>query len=238
MGFWDEVVKFGKLIDDVGGDSHFKFRCPRCKEVSTTLGWTDFPSAKQAPQWYRERKFHLCPYCGYPFGIDPDRAYIRRPDGGCTQALPEVEGLYENPPGTFFVIRHHKDTDIYHRCPCCRGKMCNNIYRTQLSDLSSPAALAHGFGPFVCDGQGSKSMFSPQEILELQLPNLVDSLETAVLPQSVVHHMEREIERERKNQLARLGYSAAPQASGRRIAYRRLTIRTDEVIAEEIIYED
>jgi hypothetical protein len=84
----------------------------------------------------------------------------------------------------------------------------------------------------------SKTVFSPQELLELQLPNFVDRLETAVLPQSVVHHMEREIERERKNQLARLGYSAAPRASGRRIAYRRLTIRTDDVIAEEIIYED
>jgi len=46
------------------------------------------------------------------------------------------------------------------------------------------------------------------------------------------------MERKHNNQLARLGYTAAPRASGRRIAYRRLTFRTDEVVAEEIVYED
>jgi len=237
MGFWDELVKAGKAFDDISGNSHWNFRCPRCQKVSTALGWIDFPSAKRAREWYREHVFHTCAYCSYKFGIDPDSAYIRCPNGDCVQATKAVVGVYEG-GGKIFVIRHHKDTDIYYRCPCTRStrrrQICKSYYRIPLSEFS----LAQRFGPFECDGQMSKSMFSPQEILELQLPNLVDSLETAVIPQSVAHQLEREIERERKNQLARLGYSAAPQASGRRIAYRRLTIRTDEVIAEEIIYED
>jgi len=240
MGFWDELVKTGKALQDISGNSQFRFRCPNCGKVGKYENWSNQPPLSEVRAWYREL-ICVCE-CSYQFGVDPDRAYIRLPNGHLQVATEEVEGVYET-EGLFYVIRHHEDTDIYHRCPCTRwssnnGKMCKRYYQTSPNSLFSPAALANGVGPFSCEYRMSKTMFSPQELLELQLPNFVDRLETAVLPQSVVHQMEREMERKHNSQLARLGYSAAPRAGGRRIAYRRLTIRTDEVIAEEIIYED
>lgn len=239
MGFWDDLVKTGRALDDISGNSQFKFRCPNCGIVGRYLNWSDQPPANEVREWYRER---ICECeCSYQFGVDPDCAYIRLPNGHLAVATASVEGVYES-EGILFVIRHHEDTDIYHRCPCTawgrNGRMCKKYYQTTPGELFSIYSLANGVGPFECEYRMSKSMFSPQEILELQLPNFVDRLETAVLPQSAVHQLEREMERRHNSQLARLGYSAAPRAGGRRIAYRRLTVRSDEVIAEEIVYED
>jgi len=160
MGFWNELVKTGKALDDISGNSKFRFRCPNCGKVGKYEGWSDQPADARA--WYRER---VCECeCSYRFGVDPDRAYIRLPNGHLQVATEEVEGVYET-EGLFYVIRHHEDTDIYYRCPCTtwgrNGRMCKNYYQTSPSSLFSPAALANGVGPFSCEYRISKSMFSP-----------------------------------------------------------------------------
>jgi hypothetical protein len=235
MGFWDELVKTGKALDDISGNSHFRFRCPNCGKVGRYHDWTYQPPASEVAEWYRERWCEC--ECSYCFGVDPDRAWIRLPNGKVQLATKEVEGVYES-YAIFYVISHHEDTDIYFRCPCIyktrNWNSCGRYHKMTRIEFFS----AKQHGPFQCEFPMIKSVFSTEELLELQLPNFVDRLETAVLPQSVVHQLEREMERRHNSQLARLGYSAAPRAGGRRIAYRRLTIRTDEVIAEEIVYED
>lgn len=233
MGFWGDV---GKSVDRIleNSELNWKFQCPNCQKVTNVMGWLDFPSNRRAREWYREKAVGQCDYCGYKFGIDPDSAYVRLPDNELFHLGEKVEGVW-NHNNFMFVIQHHEDTDIYFRCPCINTT--HNQYR-KMSRSDFFTVARSQIGPFMCEFGMRKMYFLPHELLELQLPNLVDRLETAVLPQSVFRQLEREMEAQRKNQLSRLGYSEVQRVSGRRVACRRLTIKSDAVIVEEVVYEE
>lgn len=236
MGLWDEALKAGKLFSDFAGDSQFNFRCPNCGSVASALKWSEFPSKHRAAEWYRDRKFNVCSNCSWKYGIDPDRAYIRCPDGDCTQAHEGIVGVYWT-CGRPFVITKHDDRDIYFRCPCTY-RMCTSVSQVSQSHLIGHPTSGRKIRVHCQSDSSLELLISVDDVMRLQLPNYVDRLETAVLPQSAVHALEREMVRLHKGRLATLGYQNAHEVQGRRVAYRRLTIRSNEVIDEELVYEE
>lgn len=236
MGFWDEAVKAGRLVSDFAGDSHFNFRCPKCQEVTTARKWGEFPSKRHAMEWYRDRKFNVCNQCSWKYGIDPDRAYIRCPDGDCTQAHEGVVGVYWA-CGRPFVITKHDDRDVYFRCPCTQ-RMCTSVSQIAQTQLIGHPATEKRIQVRCQSDPNLKLVISADDVMRLQLPNYVDRLETAVLPQAAVHALERELDRQHKNRLSRLGYQGSHEVQGRRVSYRRLTIRSDEAVEEELVFEE
>lgn len=232
MGLWDDVKKAGRLYSDVVGDSHFSFRCPNCSRVCA-MGGNLLTPKSQAEAMYKANPLLICPRCNYEFGVDPYRGYARCTCGSLNTLVDGFVGAYECQCGKDFAIQRHDSSEVYFGC--FKGKqrgvhLCSYVCRIEKSVLQNVArdrGKISGGCPLAID-------LPINEVLKFQLPNYADRTETAVLPQIAIHDLQRQGERQLRAQLE----SFVPaRSSGRKITYRRITIDSNGIIAEELIIE-
>jgi len=187
----------------------------------------------QAEATYKANPLLICPRCQFEFGVDPFRGYVRCTCGGLNVLASGLEGIYECNCGKAFSVQRHDSPDV--KFSCCKGRqkgvhLCYKYFSYGKNQLQS---AARNGGTFKA-GCVPEMELALSELLKHQLPNFADRTETAVLPQIAIHDLERQGERALRAQLE----SFVPaRSTGRKVTYRRITIDSNGIVAEELIIE-
>ena len=175
----------------------------------------------------------MCASCGFEFGIDPFSGYVRCTCGSLSKLADGFEGRHLCDCGKLFAVQRRDSSEVYLRC-FNNGVGSHSCKTYTVWEKHRLEEIARIHQPMFGSGCGPETQLMINEALKHQLPNFVDRTETAVLPLFAIHDLQRQEERRLRAQLENFG---PLQSAGRKVTYRRITIDSNGVIAEELIIE-